>query len=89
MACARLSEEASPAVGMVTSRWPLFDVGVAEAPVLTAEDDGDAVSLVQQGRDFFRRTFGREQSAPSTRPVRAVVPTVRSMGRERLRQRFP
>ena len=65
----------------------LFDVGVAEAPVLTAEDDGDAVSLVQQGRDFFRRTFGREQSAPP--PARAGRGADgQNMGRERLRQRF-
>ena len=42
----------------------LFDVGIAQAAILAAEDDGDPAAFVEQGRDFPGGLFRRQQPAP-------------------------
>ena len=42
----------------------LLDVGIAQAAILAAEDDGDPAAFVEQGRDFPGGLFRRQQPAP-------------------------
>ena len=64
----------------------LFDVGIAQAAILTAEHDGDPAAFMEQGRDFTGGLFRRQQAAPpSARAGRGAEG--QDVGGERLAER--
>ena len=79
MACARLSEEASPAVGMVTRRWHCSMSALLRPR--SSQPKTMATRLPSWSRGAISPAACSGVSSPRRQPpVRAVVPKVRTLG---------